>query len=98
CLLEGERSSRSAYPCPPISEPPRSSRGLCPSSIGRMRAGGGGPQLLGEAPTTCRNPATRRHVPHAELESGASVGTSDLEVKTTTRVRVSPRTDFPGPF
>ena len=32
-----------------------------------------------------------RQPPHAELESGASVGTSDLEVKKTTRVRVTPR-------
>src|SRR5262245_12703186 len=46
-----------------------------------------------EAPTTCRNPASGGGTaPHAELESGASVGTSDLEVKTTTRVRGAPRT------
>ena len=39
-----------------------------------------------------------RPLPHAELESGASVGTSDLEVKTTTRVRVTPRIALSAPF
>ena len=43
-------------------------------------------------------PRAPRSPPHAELESGASVGTSDLEVKTTTRVRVTPRTDFSAFF
>jgi len=54
-------------------------------------AGGGGPKLLRGADDLPKPRVRRRHAPHAELESGVSVGTSGREVKTTTRVRVAPR-------
>src|SRR3954464_959509 len=81
-----------------MNGPPRSSRGLCPSSFGEW----GRVEAARNCSGRRRRPAEilprGGTLPHAELESGVSVGSSDLEVKTTTRVRVTPQRIFRAQF
>jgi hypothetical protein len=62
-------------------------------------AGGGGPRTCWEAPTTCRfaqDSAAPAGPAYAELENGASVGSSGREVKKREELGACPETGYFG--